>query len=221
MATARRLAVNPTRMELTIIRRRLTTAVRGHSLLKDKLEGLMQEFMAIIEKYKQSRRVFEKEYPSIMRRFALAGLTGSPEGLDAAIEQGRGEINLKLGSRNITGVSVPHFEAEVAPGKGYSLLDTPLDFDEALSMLREYFPRMLELAEQEQSIWLLIAEIERTRRRVNALEHVMIPSLRETVRYIKSKLDEDERSNTVRLMKIKEMRLAQQRREIAERREKR
>src|SRR5690554_515484 len=103
MAMARRLPVNPTRMELTRIRRRLTTAVRGHSLLKDKLEGLMQEFMTLIERYKNSRREFEDEYPAIMRRFALAGLTGSPEGVDAAIEQGKGKINLKYKMRNVTG----------------------------------------------------------------------------------------------------------------------
>jgi V/A-type H+-transporting ATPase subunit D len=209
------IQVSATRMELLRVRRRLGIAVRGHALLKDKLEGLMQEFMKLIKAYKAGRRAFDAEFPQVMGLFALASLTGSRRAVEAALAQSRAELELTLERRNLAGVNVPHFTARIRPGAGYSLLETPVELDEAIAALRAYFPKVLELAEMEHSVWLLVAEVERTRRRVNALEYIMIPALREALRYIKAKLDENERANTVRLMKIKEMRLAQQRKEMA------
>jgi V/A-type H+-transporting ATPase subunit D len=211
--------VSATRMELMRTRRRLSVATRGHSLLKDKLDGLMKEFLELLERYKAARRSFDAEFPEMLKRFVLAGLCSSPGAVAAAVEQSRGEVQLTVQKRNIAGVNVPHFEATIHAAGGYSLLETSADLDEAIEGLKRFMPRIVELAELEHSVWLFIAEIERTRRRVNALEHVMIPSLRDAVSYIRDKLEEMERSNTVRLMKIKEMRLAQQREELARQRQ--
>ncbi len=208
---AERLQVNPTRMQLMQLRKRLSVAVHGHSLLKDKLEGLMAEFMERIDDYKDRRRSFDSEYPDVARLFVLAGIAGSREAVEDAVNQGRPELELTETGRNILSISVPHFEVEVKPGGGYSLLDAPLELDEAIGRMAEFLPRILELAETEHALWLLMKEIESTRRRVNALEYIMIPRLRNTVKYIQSKLDENERSNITRLMKIKDMRLEEER----------
>jgi V/A-type H+-transporting ATPase subunit D len=206
-------------MELMRVRRRLAVATRGHSLLKDKLDGLMQEFLGLLQKYKAARREFDREFPEISKRFLLASIAGSPGAVPTALAQSRGEVTLTVQTRNVAGVNLPEFKAEVRPAGGYSLLDTPVDLDEAVEALKAFFPKLIELAQLEHSIWLFIAEIERTRRRVNALEYVMIPQLRDAMRYIRAKLEEIERGNTVRLMKIKEMRLKQQRQEMARLRE--
>ena len=212
-----RLRVNPTRMQFIYLRDRLATAIHGHSLLKDKLEGLMSEFMEAIERYKQARLAFETDYPEVIKLFVLAGIAGSREAVEDAITQSRSELDISVHRRKILSVEVPHFETRVRPGAGYSLLDTPLELDEAARALAEFLPRILDLAEQEHAIWLLMEEIQRTRRRVNALEYIMIPRLRETVKYIQAKLDENERSNITRLMKIKDMRLAAERRAMRRR----
>ncbi len=208
---AERLQVNPTRMQLMRLRKRLSVAVHGHSLLKDKLEGLMAEFMEIIDDYKEKRGEFDRLYPDVARLFVLAGIAGSREAVEDAVNQSRPEMKLTRGVRNILSVHIPHFEADVQPGGGYSLLDAPLELDEAVGRMMEFLPDILELAETEHAVWLLMKEIESTRRRVNALEYIMIPRLRNTVKYIQSKLDESERSNITRLMKIKDMRLREER----------
>jgi len=198
-------------MELMRLRRRLAIAVHGHALLKDKLEGLMQEFRDLIERYRVARPAFDAEFSGVMRLFLLAGLAGSEDAIRQALSQSGGELDLTVTTRNLLSVQAPRFETELHRKAAYSLLDAPLEFDEATAALAELLPRLVELAGLEQSIWLLMDEIERTRRRVNALEYTLIPSLRETVRYIQAKLDENERANITRLMKIKDMRLAQER----------
>jgi len=213
-----RLRVSPTRMQLIQLRRRLGIAVHGHSLLKDKLEGLMSEFMEAVSKYKLARRALEGRYAEVIKLFVLASLADGGGAADDAVTQGRGKLDLTIERRNILTVVVPSFQAQLRPGDPYSLLDAPLSLDEAVGELRRFLPELLELAELEHAIWLLMEEIERTRRRVNALEYIMIPSLRETVKYIHGKLDENERGNIIRLMKIKEMRLAQERAAMAQRR---
>lgn len=213
-----RLQVNPTRMEFMRLRRRLAIAVHGHDLLKDKLEGLMQKFLELVEKYRTVRQAFDAEYAEVMKLFVLAGLTGSREALVEALSQSRGELELAVSTRSVLSVKVPHFEAQVRRAGAYSLLDTPVELDEATARLAEFVPMMLEVAELEGSIRVVMEEIERTRRRVNALEYIMIPSLRETVKYIRGKLDENERGNITRLMKIKDMRLAEEREAMRQRR---
>jgi len=204
------IRVSATRMELMRVRRRLSTAVRGHAVLKDKLEGLMQEFLQLVERYREARRAFNAEFPELLKRFLLANLTGSAEAVEEALAQGRSRAHLTVAQRNLAGVNVPQLSAEIHSEGGHSLLDTSLEFDEAVRALRDYFPKLLELAELEHSVWLFVAEIQRTRRRVNALEYIMIPDMRAAVKYIAAKLEENARGNTVRLMKIKELRFKTQ-----------
>jgi V/A-type H+-transporting ATPase subunit D len=203
--------INPNRMELLKLRKRLATATRGHKLLKDKLEGLIQDFMEYLEGYRKARRGLDDELPRILRLFVLAGLRASPDVIEAAVTQSRAELALTAGHRRLMGVEIPTFDFRIEPGEGYSFLNTPPELDRAVESLKEYFPRILDLAEREEGIRRLLAEIERTRRRVNALEYVIIPDVRATIREIKMKLDELERGNVTRLMKIKEMRLTQER----------
>ena len=210
---ADRLQVNPTRMQRMQLRKRLSVAVHGHSLLKDKLEGLMAEFMELIDDYKEMRRKFDQDYPDVARMFVLAGIAGSREAVEDAVNQGKPSLSLTETRRNILSIQIPHYEVEVHPGGGYSLLDAPLELDEAVSNMADYLPEILKLAETEHALWLMMKEIESTRRRVNALEYIMIPRLRNTVKYIQSKLDENKRSNITRLMKIKDMRLEEEREE--------
>jgi len=195
------------------LNKRLKVAVHGHSLLKDKLEGLMAEFMELVDDYKNARGEFDRDYPDVARLFVLAAVAGSREAVEDAISQAKPELNLTESSRNILSLRIPHFEADVKPGGGYSLLDAPVELDEAVGRMAEFLPRMLEIAELEHAIWLLMKEIESTRRRVNALEYIMIPRFRKTVKYIQSKLEENERANITRLMKIKDMRLEEERRQ--------
>jgi len=213
-----RLRVNPTRMELMRLKRRLRIAVHGHSLLEDKLEGLMNEFRDLIARYGKARQELDAAYPAVVRLFVLAAVTSSRETIEGAVAQARGRLTVKASQRNLLSVRVPHFEADLAPGGGYSLLDAPLALDQAVADVRGLVPGILEMGEMEQGVWLLMAEIQHTRRRVNALEYVMIPNLRETIRYIQGKLDENERGNITRLMKIKEMRLREEREAMAARR---
>ncbi len=208
---ATRLAVNPTRMELLRLRKRLSVAQRGHKLLKDKLDGLMKEFMQIAEEYKRHRKEVDAELPYVLKGFALAEVTSSRQITEDALESTRQELRLDVHPRRIMSVKVPVFD--VAFGEvtgGYSRVHTSPELDRAIDGLRTFLPKLLRMAELEETVRLMSSEIEKTRRRVNALEHTMIPRMVETIKYIKNKLDEMERSNTSRLMKIKAQRLAQE-----------
>ncbi|MBI2434189.1 MAG: V-type ATP synthase subunit D [Candidatus Hydrogenedentes bacterium] len=207
---ATRLAVNPTRMELLRLRKRLVVARRGHKLLKDKLDGLMKEFLELARKYKELRERVDEQLPAILRQFVLAEVTSSGAVVEDALLHMQQEMSIDIGERRIMGVPVPQFTAHFGTPGAYSLVQTPTLLDSASAELRAFLPKLLQLAESEQAVLLLAQEIEKTRRRVNALEHNMIPRLLTTVRYITSKLDETERSNISRLMKIKAQRLAQE-----------
>lgn len=208
---ASRLAVNPTRMELLRLRKRLTVAQRGHKLLKDKLDGLMKEFMQFAQEYKQHRKEVDRELPYVLKMFALAEVTSSRLITEDALENTRQDLSLNVSQRRIMSVKVPVFEVAFGEAAGgYSLVHTSPELDRAISGLKAFMPKLLRMAELEQTVRLLSSEIEKTRRRVNALEHTFIPRMIETVKYIKNKLDEMERSNTSRLMKIKAQRLAQE-----------
>lgn len=201
-----KLRVNPTRMELLKLRKRLVVARRGHKLLKDKLEGLMTEFLILIKEYKKTRLQLDEELSTIMRLFVLASITSSRQTVLTALEQSKGRQEIDIKQKRLVTVLIPQFVVStIERGTSYSYLDTPSELDTAINELKEYFPKILKLAELEQSLRLMAKEIEKTRRRVNALEYILIPQIKETVKFIKSKLDEMERSNINRLMKIKEM----------------
>jgi len=204
--------VIPTRMEFLRMRKRLATAVHGHKLLKDKLDGLMNEFREIVEVYRKARQEVDDALPEVLKLFVLASITSSRQAIETAIAQSRSTLTLHVREHNVMGVVVPKFRVQFQTGTAaYSLLDTPAELDDATAALKEYFPKILELAELEETLRRMVAEIEKTRRRVNALEYVMIPELRAVIKFISTKLDERERATTTRLMKIKEQRLKQER----------
>lgn len=198
--------VNPNRMELMKLRRRRHVAQRGHKLLKDKLDELMKEFLARIGASRQLRREVERELLAAYGVFAIARGEAGRAALATALASGTPADLIEPSERNVMSVRVPEFKvAELPRPGGYSLVTTPFVLDTALDSLAEVAPRLIELAQRERAIELLAAEIERTRRRVNALEHVLLPQLEEAIRGIGMKLEEAERSNLTRLMKVKAM----------------
>ena len=203
-----RLNVNPTRMELKRLKARLKTAVRGHKLLKDKSDEMIRRFSVIIRKNKQLREEVEASLGDMLKQFSVArSLTGA-EVVEQAFSMPTSPLAIECGIGNIMGVEVP--EISVKQGKRevkfpYSFAGLTSEADASVDMLVQLMPRLVELAETEKTIRMLAEEIERNKRRVNALEYVMIPQLEETIKYISIKLDENERSALTRLMKVKDM----------------
>jgi V/A-type H+/Na+-transporting ATPase subunit D len=200
------LRVNPNRMELLRLRRRGDVARRGHKLLKDKLDELMKEFLARISVVRRLRTDVEAELAGAFGLLAIARAEAGSATLSHSLMAGAPVQLLTITEKPLMNVRIPTVVvAEIPRGGGYSLATTPAVLDGALDSLAAVVPRLLDLAQREKAIELLAAEIERTRRRVNALEYVLIPQIDETVRDIRMKLDEAERGNLTRLMKVKEM----------------
>ncbi|MBO4853691.1 MAG: V-type ATP synthase subunit D [Oscillospiraceae bacterium] len=202
--------INPTRMELTRLKGRLKTAVRGHKLLKDKRDEMMKQFLDIVRRNRVLRRKVEEGIARSNAALTVAAAIMGPEMLEQALLYPKAGVELDVSYRNIMSVNVPVYDfhttnddpAELFP---YGFAQTSGELDAALEQINEVFHDMLELAEVEKSMQLLAQEIEKTRRRVNALEYVMIPETERNIRYISMKLDENERGNTTRLMKVKDM----------------
>jgi V/A-type H+-transporting ATPase subunit D len=192
-------------MEFFKLRRRLSTAIRGHKLLKDKNEGMLKEFLSLVKTYKDVRQRVDTDLPSHMKMFLFAQITSSSQCISTALGQSKGKLELQILGRNILNIKVPAFEVSITENNSYSLMETPIELDAAIIQLKEFFPHIVRVAELEQSMRLLAKEIEKIRRRVNALEYILIPQLQESIKFIEAKLDEMERSNISRLMKIKEM----------------
>lgn len=204
--------VNPTRMELTKQKKKLATATRGHKLLKDKRDELMRQFLDLVRENRALRRKVEAGIIKANKNFVLAKAGMDDETVNAAFMAPRQSVQLETGSRNVMSVDVPVFTFQTRTADpndiySYGYAFTSLDLDDAVESLSEIFEDMLKLAEIEKSCQLMAAEIEKTRRRVNALEHVMIPNAQENIKYIQMKLDENERSTQIRLMKIKDQML--------------
>ena len=204
--------VNPTRMELTRLKQKLQTAVKGHRLLKDKRDELMREFLDLVRLNMELRLKVEEGIRGANRNFVLAKAGMSEETLRAALMAPKQEVILKQGSKNVMSVDIPVFDYDTRTADqndiySYGFAFTSSDLDGEVHSLAEVLPDMLKLAETEKSCQLTAAESEKTRRRVNALEHVIIPESQEGIRYITMKLDENERSTQVRLMKVKDMML--------------
>ena len=217
-----RLNVNPTRMMLTTLKRRLTTAVRGHKLMKDKRDELMKGFLELARENKELRAKAEKQLLHVYDSFSIASAAMSNEVLEEALMFPKQGVELSVKGRNIMSVDVPTFDFHTTAEDPtniypYGFATTSGELDSAIAELSEVFPIMLELAAKEKEAAMLAAELEKTRRRVNALEYVKIPQLQMTIRYIRMKLDENERGNQTRLMKVKDMMLADA---IEEKREK-
>ncbi len=203
-----RLAINPTRMELSTLRKRLKVAVRGHKLLKDKRDEMMRQFVDFVRENAKLRKNVERELTAAMRDFLMARAAMSSEALETALLMPSRNLQIEMTTQNIMSIDVPRFKLVGEEGASlypYGLLDTSGELDEAIARLDDVLKEMVKLAEMEKACNMLADEIEKTRRRVNALEYVMIPDMQETIKYIKMKLDESERGERVRLMKVKEM----------------
>ena len=204
----------PTRMELTRLKRKLVTARKGHKLLKDKRDELMRQFLIMVRENRELREGVEKGIREANRGFALARSSMSDEAVRVAFMAPKQRVSIGVSYRNIMSVNVPEYTFETRTNDAadmfsYGFAFTSADLDDAVEQLSGVFEQMLKLAQTEKSCQLMAAEIEKTRRRVNALEHVMIPQLEEDIKYIAMKLDENERSSQIRLMKVKDMMLEQ------------
>lgn len=208
------LNVNPTRMELTNLKRKLVTARRGHKLLKDKRDELMRRFLDLVRENKKLRIEVEEGIKQANAAMSVARCVMSDKALDMALMLPTQEMSLEVGEKNVMSVMIPVFDVRFKTADendiySYGFAETSGDLDTAVKALSDIMPKMIRLAEIEKSCRLMADEIEKTRRRVNALEHVMIPQYEETIKYISMKLDENERSTTTRLMKVKDMMLEQ------------
>ena len=206
-----KLNVNPTRMELSKLKKRLATSTRSHKLLKDKQDELMRQFIILVKYNNTLRKDVEGQLEGSLKDFVMARAVMSSEFLEEAIAYPKENISVEVGEKNVMSVSVPvmNFRRELEGDEGsiypYGFTSTTSELDDALSKLYGILPKLLELAEVEKSCQLMADEIEKTRRRVNALEYRTIPELIETIKYIRMKLDENERASITRLMKVKSM----------------
>ena len=205
-----RLNVNPTRMVLTSLKKRIKVAVKGHKMLKDKRDELMKRFLELARQNKALREQVEAHIGDVYSNFVIASAVMSSEVLEEALMYPKQGVSIEVGRKNVMSVDVPVFDfktttddtANIYP---YGFANTSAELDNAIENLSNIFPELLKLAAVEKEVQLLAAEIEKTRRRVNALEYVMIPQFEETIKYIQMKLDENERGNQTRLMKVKDM----------------
>lgn len=205
--------VNATRMQLFTFRKRLKVAVRGHKLLKDKQDELVKTFLDLARETHSLRKELEEQLAEATSFQKLAALSMDTTGMHEAMMLSNSKTELSYDHESIMGVTVPKFglvggaqKAEVS--YPYGFVGTSPNLDHSLARLAETFPALVRLAALEKAVDRLADELERTRRRVNALEHILIPQLESNVKYIEMKLDEMERSNIVRLMKINEQRQA-------------
>lgn len=201
------LNVSPTRMELSTLKKRLKVAARGHKLLKDKRDEMMRQFVIFVRENKTLRERVEMMITNAMRDFLMARAILSSQSLEEAVLVPSRSVSIEVGKKNVMSVNVPVFNIKVDANQmyPYGLLDTSGELDDAIFKLNGVLEMMIELAQKEKACNMLADEIEKTRRRVNALEYVMIPDLEETIRYIIMKLDETDRSSRTRLMKVKDM----------------
>ena len=204
--------VNPTRMELTRLKRELATASRGHKLLKDKQDEMVRHFMLLIKENRKLRIEVEEKLKEVSETFSSARLKMSYAGLMEALMVPSQNIEIKTKSRNIMNIDVPSLEVVTSESTDitYGFAFTPCELDDSVLKLSTLVDKMVRLAEIERSCDMLAVEIEKTRRRVNAIEFVLIPNLEENIKFITMKLEDNERSNIIRLMKSKEIILKKQ-----------
>jgi len=201
-----KLDVKPTRMELLNLKKRLKSAQRGHKLLKDKQDGLMQKFMGIIREAKVTRREVEEKLGSAFKNFMFASSMMDPAMLETALLYPSAKMELEVETKNVMSVHIPYFKIKQEGDiLNYGYLQTSAELDMALKSFQDVFPLLMRLAEIEKQAERLAEELETTRRRVNALEYKMIPDLTETLKFISMKLAEQERSTIVGVMVIKAM----------------
>lgn len=204
------ITVSPTRMELTRLKGKLRTAQRGHKLLKDKRDELMKQFLETVREVRALRAEVEEELMTVHGAFTVASALMSSEAMEQALLYPKQSVVLTQTTQNIMSVNVPVYDFQTQTRSDsdiypYGFAATSGELDTAVDALGKVFKKLLKLAEIEKSAQLMAEEIEKTRRRVNALEYVMIPDTQEAIRYINMKLDENDRATTIRLMKVKDM----------------
>ena len=202
--------VNPTRMELAKLKQKLSSLRKGHKILKDKRDELMRQFLLLVKENKELRVKVENGVKKANEHMSRAGATMTKEEIDIALMMPTQKVSLDVKTKSVMSVDVPSYELKLKSSDksdvySYGFAFTSGELDASVKELSEILPYMLRLAEVEKTCQLLSAEIERTRRRVNALEYVLIPDHEDTIKYITMKLDENERSNITRLMKVKDM----------------
>ncbi len=201
------LQYKPTRMELTNLKKRKKVAVRGHKMMKDKRDEMVRRFIIYVRRNKELREEVEAKLSEAMKGFLLARASMGSEAVEEALMYPARAANVVIGTQHVLSIQVPTLTLEQSEGFSYpyGFATTSAELDAAVRLLSELMPLLLELAQVEKTCNRLADEIEKTRRRVNALEYVMIPQFTEAIRQIKMKLDENERGNLTRLMKTKEM----------------
>ncbi len=203
-----KMNVNPTRMELRRLKTRLKTATRGHKLLKDKSDEMIRQFMVYVRENKRLREEIEAELSSALKGFTLARAFSSNAVIEEAVMMPATKAEISLSSDNVMSVEVPSISVVEHEGQDkypYSFDTVTSELDASIGTLSTLLVKLVKLAEVEKTCNMLADEIEKNRRRVNALEYVMIPQIEETIKYINMKLDENERASTIRLMKVKSM----------------
>ena len=207
------IRVNPTRMELSRLKKRLKTATRGHKLLKDKQDEMARQFMAHIRRNRELRERVETALAAAMRDFSIAGARMGSEAVEEALMLPARPAEVHARINNIMSVNVPSLRLKEGGGDTdlpYGFAFTSGELDGAVLSLAALLPDLIELAAVEKTCDMLADEIEKTRRRVNALEHVMIPEMQQAIRTITMKLEDNERGNITRLMKVKELLAAEE-----------
>lgn len=203
-----KMNVNPTRMELRRLKTRLKTATRGHKLLKDKSDEMIRQFMVYVRENKRLREEIEAELSSALKGFTLARAVSSNAVIEETVMMPATKAEISLSSDNVMSVEVPSISVVEHEGQDkypYSFDTVTSELDASIGTLSTLLVKLVKLAEVEKTCNMLADEIEKNRRRVNALEYVMIPQIEETIKYINMKLDENERASTIRLMKVKSM----------------
>ena len=201
------LRVNPTRMELNKTKKRLRNSQRGHKLLKDKRDDLVKKLVVMVARSRDIRKTVEKELSAVYEGMTAAEALMSPVAIEVALMTPKQSVSLDMSMENLMGVEIPVYAYNIECADDiypYGYYGTSIELDNALLALNKALPHLLELSQIEKSVQLLSQEIEKTRRTVNALEFVRIPNLQQTVKYIRMKLDENERGNITRLMKVKD-----------------
>lgn len=200
------MRVNPTRMELLRLKKRAALAQKGHKLLKEKRDGLMQEFLKIVRTADSLRREVDEGLTEALGHFVMAQASMAPQAVNMISRIKTQQVDLAVSEKNVMGVHLPDFDIKLADsGEHYGSWETSPELDAGMASFQRLLPKLLELAQVEKAAQLLAQEIEKTRRRVNALEHVLIPQLKSTIRYIRMKLDEQERAAIVTTMAVKEV----------------
>ena len=202
--------VNPTRMQMTKLKKQLQIARRGHKMLKDKRDELMRQFIELVRETRKLREKVEEQLENCNNHFINASAVMNKKALESSLMSSKHQTGVEVDGKNIMSVDVPLFSqvhgrddgGEIFP---YGFAFTSFELDDAVTALNSVLPDLIKLAQMEKSCELMAAEIERTRRRVNSLEHVMIPRYEETIKYIAMKLEENDRSSRTRLMKVKDM----------------